>query len=133
MLTGIEVDILEDGSLDQELGLLAELDVVVASVHSHLRMTGSWGVYAPGQRARRSMHRAWLVLERSGVQVVQFDGPVLELMSERRARSDPRLARLGELRLIRGRHRRSVARAPGRKCHPAPALTRASSPWRLDR
>jgi putative hydrolase len=38
ILTGIEVDILEDGSLDQEPGLLAELDVVVASVHSKLRM-----------------------------------------------------------------------------------------------
>jgi putative hydrolase len=38
ILTGIEVDILEDGSLDQELDLLAELDVVVASVHSKLRM-----------------------------------------------------------------------------------------------
>jgi putative hydrolase len=38
VLTGIEVDILEDGSLDQELDLLAELDVVVASVHSKLRM-----------------------------------------------------------------------------------------------
>jgi putative hydrolase len=38
ILTGIEVDILEDGSLDQEPGLLAELDVVVASVHSLLRM-----------------------------------------------------------------------------------------------
>jgi putative hydrolase len=38
LLTGIEVDILEDGSLDQELDLLAELDVVVASVHSKLRM-----------------------------------------------------------------------------------------------
>jgi putative hydrolase len=38
ILTGIEVDILEDGSLDQEEELLAELDVVVASVHSKLRM-----------------------------------------------------------------------------------------------
>jgi putative hydrolase len=38
ILTGIEVDILEDGSLDQDEGLLAELDVVVASVHSMLRM-----------------------------------------------------------------------------------------------
>ena len=38
ILTGIEVDILEDGSLDQEPELLAELDVVVASVHSKLRM-----------------------------------------------------------------------------------------------
>jgi putative hydrolase len=38
LLTGIEVDILEDGGLDQEPDLLDELDVVVASVHSLLRM-----------------------------------------------------------------------------------------------
>jgi putative hydrolase len=38
ILTGIEVDILEDGSLDQRDDLLARLDVVVASVHSKLRM-----------------------------------------------------------------------------------------------
>ena len=38
ILTGIECDILEDGSLDQEDELLARLDVVVASVHSKLRM-----------------------------------------------------------------------------------------------
>ncbi|WP_093353092.1 PHP domain-containing protein [Saccharopolyspora kobensis] len=38
ILTGIEVDILSDGSLDQEEELLARLDVVVASVHSELRM-----------------------------------------------------------------------------------------------
>ena len=36
-LQGIEVDILEDGGLDQTDELLAELDVVVASVHSKLR------------------------------------------------------------------------------------------------
>jgi histidinol phosphatase-like PHP family hydrolase len=40
ILTGIEVDILEDGNLDQEPDLLARLDVVVASVHSKLRMDG---------------------------------------------------------------------------------------------
>jgi putative hydrolase len=38
ILTGIEVDILEDGSLDQEEDLLAELDIVVGSAHSLLRM-----------------------------------------------------------------------------------------------
>ncbi len=38
ILTGIEVDILEDGALDQDEDLLAQLDVVVASVHSKLRM-----------------------------------------------------------------------------------------------
>ena len=38
VLTGIEVDILDDGELDQDPYLLDELDVVVASVHSKLRM-----------------------------------------------------------------------------------------------
>jgi len=38
ILTGIEVDILQDGSLDQDVDLLERLDVVVASVHSKLRM-----------------------------------------------------------------------------------------------
>jgi putative hydrolase len=46
ILTGIEVDILEDGSLDQDEELLAELDVVVASVHSKL------GMDAPAMTAR---------------------------------------------------------------------------------
>jgi len=40
ILTGIEVDILEDGRLDQTDELLGRLDVVVASVHSKLRMPG---------------------------------------------------------------------------------------------
>jgi putative hydrolase len=38
ILTGMEVDILEDGSLDLSDEMLARLDVVVASVHSKLRM-----------------------------------------------------------------------------------------------
>jgi putative hydrolase len=38
ILTGIEVDILDDGSLDQREDLLRRLDMVVASVHSKLRM-----------------------------------------------------------------------------------------------
>jgi putative hydrolase len=38
ILSGMEVDILEDGALDLDDDLLARLDVVVASVHSKLRM-----------------------------------------------------------------------------------------------
>src|SRR5450432_4333650 len=38
ILTGIECDILDDGSLDQEPELLDQLDIVVASVHSKLKM-----------------------------------------------------------------------------------------------
>ncbi|WP_432544104.1 PHP domain-containing protein [Kineococcus sp. SYSU DK002] len=38
LLSGIEVDVLRDGTLDCPPDLLARLDVVVASVHSELRM-----------------------------------------------------------------------------------------------
>jgi putative hydrolase len=38
VLTGVEVDILDDGALDQSEDLLAEVDIVVGSVHSKLRM-----------------------------------------------------------------------------------------------
>ncbi len=55
ILTGIEVDILEDGSLDQDDELLAQLDVVVASVHSKLRMDGP-EMTARMLRAVRSPH-----------------------------------------------------------------------------
>ena len=40
VLTGIEVDINENGTLDQEPEILAALDIVVASVHSKLRSPG---------------------------------------------------------------------------------------------
>ncbi|MEQ7845859.1 PHP domain-containing protein [Nocardioides kribbensis] len=40
LLKGIEVDILDDGSLDQTDAMLARLDVRVASVHSKLAMDG---------------------------------------------------------------------------------------------
>ncbi len=65
LLTGIEVDILEDGTLDQEPELLAELDVVVASVHSKLRMPerGDDAAHGAGhrespRRRARPLHRA---------------------------------------------------------------------------
>ncbi len=64
-------------------------------IHSHLRMTGAWGVYPRGRRWRRSPSRAWLVLHSAGREVVQFDGPVLELLTESRTRFDQRLAALG--------------------------------------
>jgi endonuclease VIII len=65
------------------------------TLHSHLRMTGSWGVYRRGQRWRRSPRRAWLVIRTAEHEVVEFDGPVLELMTESRSRFDLRLAALG--------------------------------------
>ena len=65
------------------------------TIHSHLRMTGSWRVLSRGQRWPRSPRAAWLVLRRGDREVVQFNGPVLELMTESRTRFDRRLAQLG--------------------------------------
>jgi endonuclease VIII len=64
-------------------------------LHSHLRMTGAWAVYRHGARWRRASRRAWLVLRARGHEVVEFDGPVLELMTTSRTRFDQRLAALG--------------------------------------
>jgi endonuclease-8 len=58
-------------------------------------MKGSWAVYAPGRRWRRSETRAWLVIRAGDHQVVQFDGPTLELITDGRSRFDQRLAALG--------------------------------------
>src|SRR5690349_16056127 len=65
------------------------------TIHSHLRMSGSWGTYSKGDRWRRSPRRAWLVVRHGTAEVVQFDGPVLELMTESRTRLDRRIAGLG--------------------------------------
>jgi endonuclease-8 len=77
------------------------------TLHSHLRMTGAWAVYErsrhgggapsrhPDRSPRRSPRRAWLVLRTPSHDVVEFDGPVLELMTESRTRFDQRLAGLG--------------------------------------
>jgi endonuclease VIII len=65
------------------------------TLHSHLRMTGRWNVYRRGERWRRSPRSAWLVIRTADHEVVQFGGPVLELMTDSRTRFDRRLAALG--------------------------------------
>jgi endonuclease-8 len=65
------------------------------TLHSHLRMGGAWGVYRRGGRWRKGVHRAWLVIRTAEHEVVQFDGPVLELMTDGRSRFDKQLAMLG--------------------------------------
>jgi endonuclease VIII len=65
------------------------------TLHSHLRMGGKWGVYRRGQRWTRPPWRAWLVIRTDEHDVVQFDGPVLELMTDSRTRFDRLLAGLG--------------------------------------
>jgi endonuclease VIII len=76
----------------KHLFLRFEGDLVL---HSHLGMTGVWGVYGPGRRWGRSPRRAWIVFRAAGHEVVEFDGPLLELMTDGRTRFDQRLAALG--------------------------------------
>ena len=76
----------------KHLFLRFEGDLVL---HSHLRMTGAWAVHPHGARWRRAPRRAWLVLRARGHEVVEFDGPVLELMTAGRSRFDQRLSALG--------------------------------------
>ncbi|GAC1394532.1 MAG: Fpg/Nei family DNA glycosylase [Polyangiales bacterium] len=64
-------------------------------LHSHMRMTGSWHLYRPGDRWRRPAHRARCVLEVAGAVAVCFDAPVLRLMMPSAVRRDPTLAALG--------------------------------------
>ena len=76
----------------KNLFLVFDNDLVL---HSHLRMTGVWDVRGAGGRWRRSPSRAWLVLRAGDQEVLEYDGPVLELMTVNRRRFDQRLAALG--------------------------------------
>jgi endonuclease-8 len=65
------------------------------TIHSHLRMTGSWRVLDRGAQWPRSPRSAWLRIRRGEREVLQFNGPVLELMTDSRTRLDRRIAGLG--------------------------------------
>lgn len=64
-------------------------------LRTHLRMTGSWHRYAPGERWRLPSSRAVLVIEVAGAVAVCFDAPVVELLETRAAGLHEALAALG--------------------------------------
>jgi endonuclease VIII len=49
------------------------------SVHTHMRMTGAWHVYRPGEPWRKPERLARAVLEVDGTVAVLFNAPVVEL------------------------------------------------------
>lgn len=65
------------------------------TIHSHLMMTGSWHTGPVGKPWKRAPRRAWMVFRAKNHEVVQFDGPLLELVTGLRSRIDRRVARLG--------------------------------------
>ena len=62
-------------------------------LHSHMRMTGFWHVYRPGEPWRRPAHLAKVVLENEDTVAVLFNAPVVELRREKVVEHD--LAHLG--------------------------------------
>lgn len=64
-------------------------------LHSHLGISGDWDLYPPGGAWRRPRAAAWVVLEGRDQEAVQFGGPTLRVVANRRLRRDPQLVRLG--------------------------------------
>jgi endonuclease-8 len=65
------------------------------TLHTHLRMGGSWHRYAPGEPWRMPAWKAKVVLEVPRHVVVCFNAPVAELMEDRAVDHHPALLSLG--------------------------------------
>jgi endonuclease-8 len=65
------------------------------TLHTHLRMGGTWHRYAPGERWRMAEWKARVVLEVPDHVVVCFNAPVAELMDDRAVALHPALVSLG--------------------------------------
>ena len=65
------------------------------TLHTHMRMKGSWHVYRRGDRWRRPASAARVVLEAGDHLAVCFDAPVVELLSTRELAVHPALGGLG--------------------------------------
>lgn len=64
-------------------------------LHTHLRMTGSWHVYRPGERWQKPERYAKVVIHTDAFVVPCFSAPVVELLTEWQARRHPALVTLG--------------------------------------
>lgn len=64
-------------------------------LHSHMRMTGSWHIYRPGEAWQKSQRAARVVLETADMIAVCFSAPVVEVLTEEALPRHPSLARLG--------------------------------------
>jgi endonuclease VIII len=65
------------------------------TLHTHQQMTGSWHLYAPGERWRKSPRAARVVLAVPGAVAVCFASPVVEVLDARAEARHPALRRLG--------------------------------------
>ena len=65
------------------------------TLRTHLRMSGSWHRYRPGERWRRPAHEASAVLETAESVAVAFNTPVVELLTDAGLRRSRSLVELG--------------------------------------
>jgi endonuclease VIII len=65
------------------------------TMRSHMRMTGSWHRYRPGERWRRPVQQASAVLETAESVAVAFNAPVVELLTDADLRRSRPLTELG--------------------------------------
>jgi endonuclease-8 len=65
------------------------------TLHTHLRMHGSWEIYGPQERWRRALHRARAIVRTNTAVGVCFDAPVVELLDARDVAHHPILSALG--------------------------------------
>jgi endonuclease-8 len=65
------------------------------ALHTHLRMTGSWHIYRPGERWQKPERGARAVIETEDFVAVCFDAPVVELLAEGGVERHEGLRRLG--------------------------------------
>ena len=65
------------------------------SLYTHMRMTGSWHVYRPGERWQKPQRLARVVLETDDFLAVCFSAPVVEVLTERQSARHRTLSRLG--------------------------------------
>ena len=79
LLTGRRVEAVDAVGKHLLIRIAAEPPRPALVLHSHMRMSGSWHLYAPGERWRRGAHRARAVLEVEDAVAVCFDAPVVEL------------------------------------------------------
>src|ERR1051325_2857442 len=74
--------------------LLVHLDDGRA-LYTHMRMTGSWHVYRPGETWQKPERQAKAVIETADMVAVCFNAPIVELLSASELKRHPVLRRLG--------------------------------------
>ena len=67
---------------------LYSLDLVL---HTHLRMTGSWHIYRPGEPWQKPAKNAWVVIHTDEFVAPCFTAPVIELLTARETTRHPQL------------------------------------------